>query len=241
MNHSQGYGYGLWAMAIVQSALFILFAMSFVKPKSKTDWRSLGAFSAFILALFTEMYGFPLTIYLFSGWLARRFPGVDLLSHDSGHLLHDLLGLKGNPHFDVLHLASNLLIVAGFFLLSSAWRVLYEAQRHGRLAVEGPYRRVRHPQYVAFVVIMFGFLLQWPTLPTVLMFPVLVFVYARLARREERDSIAAFGDDYLRYQENVPAFFPHVFRQSETRQTGKREMISGPREKGDVCITTRSR
>lgn len=214
MNHDHGYGYGLWGMVIVQSALFIAFAFSFVKPKTKTDWRSLGAFSAFILALFTEMYGFPLTIYLLSGWLSKRFPQYDLFSHDAGHLWHNLLGLKGNPHFDPLHLLSNIIIVVCFFLLSSSWKVLHEAQGRHTLAVNGPYSYIRHPQYVAFVGIMFGFLLQWPTLTTLVMFPILVWIYARLARREERDSIAAFGNAYREYAKEIPAFIPRFRTQT---------------------------
>lgn len=200
--------YGLWTLVILNSAIFIFFAFSFVKPQTKADWRSLGAFSAFIVALFTEMYGFPLTIYFLSGWLAEQYPGVDFLSHDSGHLLHTLLGFEGNPHFDPLHLASNILIVLGFFLLASAWSVLHKAQQTRSLATTGWYARCRHPQYVAFIMIMFGFLLQWPTIPTVTLFPILVVVYVRLAKREERMAIEEFGDVYREYMRQTPAWIP---------------------------------
>ncbi|ALS99428.1 methyltransferase family protein [Lacimicrobium alkaliphilum] len=202
--------YGLWTLVILNSAIFIFFAFSFTKPQSKTDWRSLGAFSAFIVALFTEMYGFPLTIYFLSGWLADNYPGVDFLSHDSGHLLHTILGFEGNPHFDPLHLASNILIVLGFFLLASAWHVLHSAQQTRSMAKTGWYARCRHPQYVAFIMIMFGFLLQWPTIPTLVMFPVLVIVYVRLARREENNALKEFGDEYRRYMEVTPAWIPKM-------------------------------
>ena len=200
--------YGLWSLVIINSAIFIFFAFSFVKPKTTTDWRSLGAFSAFVLALFTEMYGFPLSIYFLSGWLAERYPDIDFLSHDNGHLLHTLLALEGNPHFDPLHIASNVLIILGFFLLASAWNVLHQAQQAGTLASSGWYARCRHPQYLAFIIIMFGFLLQWPTLPTLIMFPILVVVYVRLARREEQQALAEFGDAYRHYQREVPAWLP---------------------------------
>ncbi|MCK0506479.1 methyltransferase family protein [Aromatoleum anaerobium] len=202
--------YGLWSLVVINSLFFIAFAFSFARPRSKRDWRSFGAYSAFIVALFTEMYGFPLTIYLLSGWLSSRFPGVDFLAHDSGHLLETMVGWRSNPHFGPFHLLSTVFIVGGFWLLAKAWPVLYEAQREHRVADSGPYASIRHPQYVAFVLVMFGFLLQWPTLITLVLFPILLVVYARLARHEERDAVAEFGDAYRRYLERTPAFIPRL-------------------------------
>lgn len=206
MNDSPAYG--LWILVILNSAIFIIFAFSFTKPKTSRDWRSFGAFSAFVVALFTEMYGFPLTLYLLSGWLGSRLPQLDIFSHDAGHLLYTLLGMEGDPHFNPLHILSNLLIFGGFILLASAWDVLYRAQRENKLATTGAYAVVRHPQYVAFILIMFGFLLQWATILTLLMFPVLVWMYVRLARSEERAAREQFGKEYEIYAARVPAFFP---------------------------------
>jgi methanethiol S-methyltransferase len=203
--------YGLWSLVFINSAIFIIFAFSFTKPNSSRDWRSFSAFSAFIIALFVEMYGFPLTIYLLSGWLVRQYPGVDFLSHDAGHLLNTLIGWKIDPHFDPLHILSNVFIVAGFIILSASWKVLYEAQRAGTLATTGPYARVRHPQYGGFILIMLGFLLQWPTLITLIMFPILVVMYVKLAQREEREVLAEFGEPYRRYMATTPAFVPRLF------------------------------
>jgi len=200
--------YGLWSLVIINSLVFIIFAFSFAKPQSKRDWRSFGAFSAFLVALFTEMYGFPLTIYLLSGWLSSRFPGVDFMSHDAGHLLEVMFGWKSNPHLGPFHLLSAIFIGGGFWLLASAWRVLYEAQRAHRLATTGAYARLRHPQYIGFVLIMTGFLLQWPTLVTLAMYPVLVVMYAFLGKREEKEMLAQFGGEYRRYMRTVPAFIP---------------------------------
>ncbi|MES1259755.1 MAG: isoprenylcysteine carboxylmethyltransferase family protein [Gemmatimonadota bacterium] len=211
--------YGLWPLVVINSAVFILFALSFAPPQNRRDWRSFTAFSAFLVALFTEMYGYPLTIYFLSGWLGRRLPGADLFTHDTGHLWDALLGWKGDPHFSPLHILSYILVGGGFMLLSAAWRVLYQAQRSHRLAVTGPYQRVRHPQYVGFILIMLGFLVQWPTLLTLVMFPILVVMYIRLAHREEHDAVATFGEAYRRYAEATPAFIPRVGRRLRLAQS----------------------
>lgn len=203
-------GYGLWPLVIINSLIFIIFAFSFTKPKTSRDWRSLGGFSAFIVALFTEMYGFPLTIYLFSGWLSSRFPGIDFFSHNSGHLFEIIFGWGGDPHFGPFHIISIVLIFGGFILLLNAWRVLHKAQQEHTLATTGLYAQIRHPQYVAFVIIMFGFLLQWPTILTIVMFPILVWMYIRLAKSEEKEAEKEFGDIYQEYKNKVPMFFPSV-------------------------------
>lgn len=209
MNHD-GDAYGLWSLVVINSAVFIMFAFSFFRPATARDWRTFSAFSAFIVALFVEMYGFPLTIYLLSGWLQSRFPSLDLLAHETGHLWWTLLGEKGNPHFGVLHVASYIALGGGFYLLSTSWNVLYHAHRHGVLATTGPYARVRHPQYVAFVLILVGFLLQWPTLLTLAMFPVLLLMYGRLALTEEHEMQERFGPLYVAYARNTPRFIPKL-------------------------------
>lgn len=204
--------YGLWSLVIVNSAIFIFFAYTFFKPQTVRDWRSFGAFSAFLIALFAEMYGFPLTIYFLSGWLQSRFPDVDWFSHDAGHLLEMMFGWKVNPHAGPFHILSFVFIGGGFVLISAAWKVLYDAQQTHTLATTGPYGYVRHPQYVGFILVMFGFLLQWPTILTLAMFPVLAAMYVKLARSEERDTTAEFGEAYARYSAEVGGFVPKLSR-----------------------------
>ncbi len=142
---TQPAAYGLWSLVVINSLVFGIFAFSFTRPRTGRDWRAFGAFAGFIVALFTEMYGVPLTIYLLWGWLGRRVPGLDLLSHDVGHLWPALLGWTGDPHLNPFHLLSGLLIGGGFVLLARAWRVLHEAQRAHQLATSGPYAWVRRP------------------------------------------------------------------------------------------------
>jgi protein-S-isoprenylcysteine O-methyltransferase Ste14 len=214
--------YGLWLLVLVNSAVFIIFAFSFTRPRGPRDWRSFGAFSAFLVALFTEMYGFPLTIYLLSGWLGNRYPALDPFTHDAGHLWTTLLGWEGDPHLSPPHLISNLLILAGFVVIARAWDVLYRAQRRGELATSGPYAIVRHPQYVGFVLILLGFLVQWPTLLTLAMFPILVTMYVRLARQEEREVAAQFGQAYARYAAVTPAWVPRWPRAAGREHEGGR-------------------
>lgn len=216
MNDS---AYGLWVLVAFNSALIIIFAASFFHPRSQRDWRALGAFSAFVVALFTEMYGYPLTVYLLTGPLSGLVPGVDL-SHDSGHLWNDLIGWKGDAHVSPFHLLSYAFIVGGFVLIASGWRHLYSAQRDDRLATTGPYAHIRHPQYAGFIIIMIGFLLQWPTLATLIMFPVLAFVYRHLAIREERDTAREHGAAWTAYAQRTPRFIPRRTSSDGTQPKG---------------------
>ena len=202
--------YGLWSLVIINSAVFIFFAFSFIKPKTKLDWRSLGAFSAFIVAMFAEMYGFPLTIYFLSGWLQSRFPQTDIFAHGSGHLWHTIFGFEGDPHSNPIHMLANILIFAGFYITYRAWQVLHEARKAGVLATTGPYAKVRHPQYDGFILVMTGFLFMWPTLLTLAMFPILIVVYIRLAKQEEKLVRQEFGAAYDDYSSKVPAFLPGI-------------------------------
>lgn len=204
-----GYGYGLWLLVIVNSAVFVLFAASFFHPRTGRDWKAMGGFSAFVVALMVEMYGFPLTIYLLSGWLGSRVESLTL-THDGGHLWSALIGWAGDPHLSPFHLASYIFIGGGFWAIAAAWPVLLRAAKDRALATTGLYARVRHPRYMGFLAIMIGFLLQWPTIPTLVMFPILVHLYRRLSIQEERTVAAAFGEEWDRYAATTPRFIPRL-------------------------------
>ena len=202
---------------ILNWLILIIFALSFALPKSLRDWRWFSMFCAIIVALLTRRYGFPSTIYLLLPWLTKLFCGVDSLSHNVGHSLEIFFGWRTNLHFEPLLLLSNLVIFGGFILLASAWRILYEAQTRYRLAATGIYTRIRYPQYIGFVLIMFGFELHWPALATPRMFRILVGAYGHLAKGEEQAIFARFGNQCLEHHNPTPRFVPAFSTKTERK------------------------
>lgn len=199
--------FGRWPLVIANSLLLIVFAGSFFHPRCGRDWRAMGAYSAFIVALFAAMYGAPRTVYMLATWLGSRLPALQA-THSGGHLWNDLSGWKGDPHLSPFHLISYAVLMVGFWLIATVWMYLMRAARDDRLATTGPYAWVRHPQYLGFLAIMVGFLLRWPTLPTLVVFPVLVHVYWRLARAEEREVADRYPDDWPVYARRVHRLRP---------------------------------
>ncbi len=208
-----GFAYGLWTVVIFNIGIFLFFAISFIEPKKKFEWGSMGAFIGFIVALFTEMYGFPLTIYLLSGWMGQSYPVLNPFSHSHGHLWLVFLGL-GDSHLamTILHIISNLIIFGGLLLLHQGWKLIHQADGEA-LVTEGIYSKIRHPQYSGLFLITIGFLLQWPSVSTIVMWPILMFAYYKLAMREERDVEKKFGDEFVKYKKSVPAFVPSLKNQ----------------------------
>lgn len=214
--HDSGYAYGSWGIAVTMIAVSLFFLFRFIPMHTKLGKRSGGALVAFFVALFAEMYGFPLTIYLLSHFFGVRIP----LDHISGHLLGDLITWTGLGNgWAVVMIASNLLIIAGIWIISAGWERVYQSE--GGLVTDGPYQYVRQPQYAGIFLITLGFMIQWPTLATLILWPFVIWMYVRLARREERDVLAEHPDQYRAYMDRTPMFVPRLFgaRQNNTQHT----------------------
>lgn len=206
MQDHQAYAYGAWSLVITMVLISVFFIVRFIPMRTRLGKRSGGALITFIIALFAEMYGFPLTIYLLGHFVGLRIP----FDHINGHLLGDLityLGL-GNGWFIVMT-ASNVLLIVGMWLVMSGWEKVYKSQ--GVLVTDGAYKYVRHPQYTGLFIITLGFMIQWPTFATLILWPFVIAMYVRLAKQEEQDVLKEFPDVYREYMERTPMFFPRMW------------------------------
>ncbi len=225
MHGDTGYAYGMWVVAGFNIGIFLFFILSFLKPRGSEEWRSMGVVTAFLVALFAEMYGFPLTIYLLSGWLGDAYPVLQPFNHKYGHLWVVVFGGSTLAWAIVMGLSLGFMIM-GYMLLSKGWTQIHAAQ--GGLVSNGIYAYVRHPQYTGLFLVIIGFLIQWPTLLTVIMAPILLYAYTHLARVEEKRAEKVFGDAYIKYADKTPAFFPplnqwHAFLTLEVDKLDERK------------------
>ncbi|NIO79390.1 MAG: DUF1295 domain-containing protein [Candidatus Aminicenantes bacterium] len=201
----ESYDYGLWTMVLINVLIFGGFVFSFLRPQKKVEWRSLGAFTAFIVALFAEMYGFPLTIYVLLSLFGGKWAAINPFEHVNGHLLGTILGAPEWLKLVICQIGGFFMLI-GLIVMGKAWKQIHAAQ--GELVTDGIYSKVRHPQYSGLFLITIGMLIQWPTLLTLIMWPILMVVYYRLAKREEKECEQQFGEEYQQYRQQVPAFFP---------------------------------
>lgn len=207
-----GYAYGIWTAVIANVVLILFFVLGFLAPRGKWEWRSMGVFTGFLVALFSEMYGFPLTIYVLTSILGSKYPVLNPFTHVHGHLLLVFLG-GGEFAFTMIHLVSNAFLILGIIIMGIGWRKIHAAR--GNLVSDGIYGRVRHPQYSGLFLVSIGLMIQWPTLVTLLLWPFMVAAYSKLAKKEETAMIDQFGFEYLEYEKSVPAFFPHIVWKSK--------------------------
>ncbi len=193
---------GVWALAAIMIVLVSWVLYRYLAPKTWREWASAGLVQAFIIALYAEMYGFPLTIYLLV-----RFFGLDSPNLNA-NLWSTLLGMGELGMMISMILGYGLLFI-GIGLFIQGWRELYRARQNNQLVTTGLYRFVRHPQYTGLFLGLFGEgIIHWPTLFSVAIFPIIVLAYFLLARSEERKVLEQFGDEYRTYQARVPMFIP---------------------------------
>lgn len=203
MNDVQSTLGGTWGLTIIMVVIASWVVFKYLVPRGWKEWRNAGLIQAFIIALYAEMYGFPLTIYILTSFLGFDIPWL----HMSGHLWSYLFGW-GEGMAMVEMLVGYAFVFAGLSLIINGWRRIYGASKEERLVTDGIYRYMRHPQYTGIYLAIFGQLIHWPTIPTLALFPVIVWAYYRLARKEEKAMLAGFGDEYRAYMEKTPMFFP---------------------------------
>ncbi|MFQ6004178.1 MAG: methyltransferase family protein [Woeseia sp.] len=213
---------GAWGLALIMIVVASWLFYRFFAPKTWREWASAGVVQAFIIALYAEMYGFPLTIYLLA-----RFFGLDRYNLDA-NLWSSLMGV-GPAGMLVSMLLGYALLFVGIGIFIQGWRELHRAHQQNRLATTGLYGIVRHPQYTGLFIGLFGEgVVHWPTLFSVGLFPVIVLAYGLLASREEKRMVAQFGEEYLAYQRRVPMLLP---RSGQWRRLVERSRMADETDK----------
>lgn len=194
---------GTWGITIIMVVLVSWFVYRYLAPGNLREWRNLGLIQAFIVALYAEMYGFPLTIYILTAFFDFDIPWL----HLKGHLWSSLFGW-GDSMAMVEMIVGYTIVFAGISLIITGWKQIYAARNEKRLVTGGLYKYTRHPQYTGIYLAIFGQIIHWPTIPTIALFPFILWAYYHLAKREEKAMLAQFGEAYVKYMKRVPMFFP---------------------------------
>jgi protein-S-isoprenylcysteine O-methyltransferase Ste14 len=216
--------YGSWPTVLLFVAVFSLFVFGFVRPRRRAEWGSAGIYTAFLISLFAEMFGLPLTIFLLASVLGLPPQAFGLSESHLWAYLVDRTGLLPlRVGVWLVMSLSVLLIAGGVSLLALGWHRVYAGK--GALVTGGIYRFLRHPQYLGLILIIVGFNVQWPTLPTLVMGPLLIARYVWLARQEDAELEERFGVPFREYRARVPGLWPWARRPYAV--AGRLEELSG--------------
>jgi protein-S-isoprenylcysteine O-methyltransferase Ste14 len=176
----------------------------FIPFYKKMDKKPRGAYIAFIIAFALEMHGIPFSMYLISWIVGHNLPEGILW----GHTLVEQIGFTG------MYINIGCAVVA-LALILNGWYNIYKKYwsketGKGTLVTSGIYKYIRHPQYTGLLLMSLGMLIEWATLPMLIMYPIMVVLYVRLAKKEERDMQSEFGNDYSEYMKKTKRFIPFI-------------------------------
>lgn len=203
MNETALSHYGNWVAVAIWILIYGVF-LFFLPFYRKSQRKPTAAYLAFIIAYALEMFGIPMSMYFVAWAFGRNLPDGILW----GHTLNQYIGNWGMYICIVLHIIGGLLVIVG-------WRAIHKNYwRHdsgeGKIVNTGIYRYIRHPQYTGFLLITLGMIFEWATIPLLIMWPILIIVYYRLARKEEQDMVQEFGDQYVVYKKQTGMFLPKL-------------------------------